>query len=216
MKTMFKPFALLLAALLSIGSLTACNGESEKKPATEEIPTPEKIIELIKDGDNVRVVTEMRLPEMLTETILTMTMEGNKAYMLTEASSMGQKMTEEEYREKDGDVTYTYYKDEGVWKKEVLEDEDEEDDDQNFMNALFDASYYDAYDAETRRYNMKEGTVVEADGMILSEGYIEICEDGSYVIYAKIEMSEGAFRTEGSLKITMDQIGTTSVTLPKV
>ncbi len=206
MKKLFKPLSLALSALMLIGCLTACS---------EPTPTPEEIYEKVEKATDAKLTMEMEVAEMMS-TKATMEKDGDKTYTKTESEALGQKFTDETYTETKGDKLITYTKDGDKWvKTETDKEEDDEDDDSlNAFKELFNSKNFGEFNTDKNRYEMKKGATVEADGMQLSEAYIEV-KDDTFVIYAKLDMNTSGMEMSGSLKITV-KLTDVSIDLPKV
>lgn len=205
MRKLLKPLSLAMTALMLIASLTAC----------AKTPTPAEIYEKVEGAGNGKVVMKIKVGELMT-TKSVMKMDGDKAHIVTEVEMMGAVNEEETYEVKKGDKRIVYSKDkDGNWTKEEKDEEEDEDGVEAFME-LFDTDNYEEFDKESRRYVMKEDVELEIGEMVCSEGYIEVGEDGTYVIYTELEMGGMGAKIEGSLKITISEIGEISVKLPKV
>lgn len=205
MKKLLKTISFALISGIFAASLTAC----------AKTPTPDGVYQLVEDADSVKIVLKMEMGELMSMKA-TMKMEGDKAHITTETTAMGMSNEEETYQLKDGDKLYIYEKDEdGKWVKTESENEEDEEGLTQFKE-LFDPKNYKEYNKETRRYEMKDDVELEIDEMLCSEGYIEIGEDGTYKIYVEIAQEIMGTKIEGSLKITISDIGKVSVKLPEV
>ena len=205
MKKFLKTISVALIGGIFAASLTAC----------AKTPTPAEVYQLVEDADSAKIVIKMELGELISVKA-TMKMEGDKAHVTSETTALGMSQNEEYYQLKDGDKIYRYEQDEdGNWVK--TESEEEEDEDAiSVYEELFDPENYKEFNKETRRYDMKDDVEVELDGMTCSDGYIEIGEDGTYTIYVEISREVMETKVEGSLKITISNIGEVSVKLPEV
>ena len=204
MKKLLRPITMALSAVLLVGSLASCT----------KTPVPDEIYQLVEDADSAKIVIKMEFTDYLTAKV-TMKMEGDKAHLMSVTDVMGVKSEEETYQQRKDGKLYTYsLNDDGKWEKDESDDEDEEGVEE--FKELFDTENYQEYDKESRRYEMKDDVEIEVDDMVCSDGYIEVGEDGSFVIFAKISQSYMGVTLEGSLKITVSDIGEVSVKLPEV
>ena len=203
MKNLMKPISVMLSGLLLLTSLTAC----------AKTPTPEEIYEMVEDADSAKVTVKMDLGEIMSAKI-TMEMEGDKAHIVTKTEAMGMETEEETYQQKKGDKLITYTKDGDKWTTEETDDEEDEAGLEEFKE-LFDMDNYEEFDKESRRYVMKDDVDLDIDDMACSDGYIEVGEDGTYIIYVELKQEVMGTTLKGSMKITISDIGKVSVKLPK-
>ena len=205
MKKFLKTISVALIGGIFAASLTAC----------AKTPTPGEVYQLVEDADSAKIVIKMELGELMSMNA-TMKMDGDKAHVTTETAALGMSQNEEYYQLKDGDKLYQFDKDEdGKWVKTEIEDEEDEEALGEFKE-LFNPENYKEFNKETRRYDMKDDLELEVDGMTCSEGYIEIGEDGTYKVYVEISQEVMGTKIEGTLKITISNIGEVSVKLPDV
>lgn len=204
MKKLLKPLSLAMSALLLVGSLTAC----------AKTPTPDEIYTLVDEAESAQMVVEMEFAELMTTT-MTVEGEGDKSHVVIEMDVMGSSTEEESYMERVDGKIYTYTK--GVGDKWVKTETDEDADDTSIdgFKELFNTENYLEYDKETRRYVMKDDTIVDWDDMTCSEGYIEVGEDGTFTLFVKLAQTAEGTAFSGTLTLTISKIGEVTVTLPE-
>lgn len=206
MKKLVKALSLTMSTLLLATGLWAC----------AKTPTPEEIFQNVEDADSAKIVITMEY-DKLGSVIATMKMQGDTAQIVTKTELMGMSSEVETYQYKSGEDLWIYTKDEnGKWSMKKSEDEKDEEGLAEFKE-LFKLENYEKFDKETRRYEMKDDVELEIDKMTLSEGYIEIGEDGKYTVCVELEQDAGQLgKLKGTLKITIKDIGKVSVKLPEI
>lgn len=217
-----KKLCKFLALTLSLAITALCLGSCEK------IATPEEIFEKLEKSDSRKIVTDldMALPEgdeydgMSMDTKTTLEKQGDLYCVTTYVSLMGETETVTFYFEQDGDELFAYSNLSGEWEKqdasEAIFGDIGEDLDVEVFRSIFDSKLYDPYDEATRRYTMKKDATLELDGAVYEEGYLELKEDGSYVFSARTENEADGLTFAGTVTLTFEGLGKTTVTLPEV
>ncbi|MBQ8288552.1 MAG: hypothetical protein IJX76_07265 [Clostridia bacterium] len=212
MKKLFKPLTLALAALLMAGSLISCGDDASGD--SNKTLTPEDVYEKVENAEDAKIVMEMEITDFMTTT-MTAEKDGDKAYIKMDMEMMGMSQSSEAYTEKKGDTIITYTKNGDSWDVEESPADDAEDETSlDAFQELFNSDNFGEFDKKTGRYEMKDDVTIEADGMTLTEAYIEIDGD-TFEIYAKIEMEESGMSMSGFLKIKAE-LTDMSVTIPEV
>jgi hypothetical protein len=210
MRNLIKPISAMLSALVLVTGLTAC----------AKTPTPDEIYKKVEDAKSAKITIKMEFGEEKSDTTvmstkITMEMEGDKAHIVTKTSIMGMENEEETYQEKKGDKLIVYTEDDDEWTKEETDNEEDEAGLEEFKE-LFDMDNYEEFDKESRRYKMKDDVTLDIEEMVCSDGYIEVGEDGTYIIYVELKQDLMGATLKGSMKITISELGKVSVKLPKV
>ncbi len=218
MKKLCKFLALTLSLAITALCLVSCG-----KPAT-----PEEIFEKLEKADSWKIVTDldMAFPEgdeydgMSMDTKTAMEKQGNLYSVTADVSLMGETETITFYFEQDGDELFAYSNLSGEWEKqdasEAIFGSIGEDLDVEVFRSIFDSKLYDPYDEATRRYTMKKDATLELDGAVYAEGYLELKEDGSYVFSARTGNEADGLSFAGTVTLTFEGLGKTTVTLPEV
>lgn len=235
MKTLVRGTTLFLATVLSIGVFTACDSSDQENKKEEKIPTIEEIFKTFNESQNGKMSMALEVDAGEDETAIDMKInmdvesDGNVAYTVASTSMnlMGESFdyTIEMYTKVDGNSITTYIKDveSGEWisSTETVSEEDLESLAAGYEK-LFKSEYFEAFDKETGRYVMKEGTKVTVNAADIMEdfgegsadfydAYIEY-EDGSCKVFTKFSVED----TEGTLTLKYSNIGKVTVTLPEV
>ena len=205
MKSCFKPLSLLLSALLLVGGLASCGGET--------VLTPEEIYEKVENAEDLKATVEMELTDLMTTT-MTVSKDGDKSHIVTDMEMMGFTQTSEAYTEKVGSTLISYTKTDDGWEKTEEEDSEEDESAVSSFEELFKSANFGEYDKETGRYEMKADASVDADGMTMTKAYIEI-KGSTIVIYAEVAVEESGMSASGFMKMTIEFTDTT-VTIPEV
>lgn len=203
---LFKPLSLALSALLLVGSLVSCG---------ETIPTPEEIYNKVENADSAKLTMTIEIDDLMTSTA-TVEGQGDNTHVVMDMEIFGSTTTTEYYVELADEKAITYTKDGDGWDVTDMPIADYTDDSSlEAYEELFKSANYGEYNAETRRYEMKADTSITADGMTMTEGYIQVNEDGTFEIYAKVAMEESGMSMTGSMSIKVEKIGGITVTLPE-
>ena len=218
MKKLCKFLALTLSLAITALCLVSCG----------KTATPEEIFEKLEKADSWKIVMDldMALPEgdeydgMSMDTKTTLEKQGDLYCVTTYVSLMGETETVTFYFEQDGDELFAYSNLSGEWEKqdasEAIFGDIGEDLDVEAFRSIFDSKLYDPYDEAARRYTMKKDATVEVDGAVYAEGYLELKEDGSYVFSARTENEADGLSFAGTVTLTFEGLGKTTVTLPEV
>ena len=218
MKKLCKFLALMLSLAITALCLVSCG----------KTATPEEIFEKLEKADSWKIVMDldMAVPEgdeydgMSMDTKTTLEKQGALYCVTTYVSLMGETETVTFYFEQDGDELFAYSNLSGEWEKqdasEAIFGDIGEDLDVEAFRSIFDSKLYDPYDESTRRYTMKKDATVEVDGAVYAEGYLELKEDGSYVFSARTENEADGLSFAGTVTLTFEGLGKTTVTLPEV
>lgn len=218
MKKLCKFLALTLSLAITALCLVSCG----------KTATPEEIFEKLEKADSWKIVMDldMEFPEgdeydgMSMDTKTTLEKQGDLYCATTYVSLMGETETVTFYFEQDGDELFAYSNLSGEWERqdasEAIFGDIGEDLDVEAFRSVFDSKLYDPYDEATRRYTMKKDATVEVDGAVYVEGYLELKEDGSYVFSARTENEADGLTFAGTVTLTFEGLGKTTVTLPEV
>lgn len=218
MKKLCKYLALTLSLAITALCLVSCG----------KTATPEEIFEKLEKADSWKIVMDldMEFPEgdeydgMSMDTKTTLEKQGDLYCVTTYVSLMGETETVTFYFEQDGDELFAYSNLSGEWEKqdasEAIFGDIGEDLDVEAFRSVFDSKLYDPYDEAARRYIMKKDATVEVDGAVYAEGYLELKEDGSYVFSARTENEADGLTFAGTVTLTFEGLGKTTVTIPEI
>lgn len=185
---------LLLIVVLTATCLcfVSCN------KSTDEIYDFARILE---NANSLQADVTMKVPETNVKLEMQIKVDDNKMWT---SSVMG---SGETYKERVGDVVYTYTNSDGVWTKTI--DEEADTDDANIED-LFNGDKYE-YDRKNKVFKMKEDEEIDLGDVIFKSISLEI--DGKTCTIRGKMVSQGV-----TMRITMKikKINKTTVTLPTV